>query len=253
MNTGPASKPRRKRLLPLLCWTAALTGVLLLSGCAVWRLDESSDLVKRSQAFQQTPANPALRLLIVGDSTGVGTGADTPQGSLAGRIAQGHPGLLIENRSENGAKFADVLQQLKAPGRFDIVLVQAGGNDVIRLTGDDALRQQIEAAVARAQTLAPTVILMPSGNVGNSPFFLPPVTWLMTQRSRTLHRMVADIAARRQAVYVNLFREREDDPFTDSDTLNASDGLHPTSAGYQIWMRTLDAQAQMQSRLAAAR
>ncbi len=230
-----------------------MAGVLLLTGCAAWRIDESSDLVKRSQAFQQTPADPALRLLIVGDSTGVGTGADTPQGSVAGRIAQGHPKLLIENRSKNGAKFADVLEQLKAPGHFDIVLVQAGGNDVIRLTGEDQLRQEIDAAAARAHALAPTVILMPSGNVGNSPFFFPPVTWLMTQRSRTLHSMVADIAARRHLVYVNLFRPRDEDPFTDSDTLNASDGLHPSSAGYQIWMRTLNEQAQMQERLSSAR
>ena len=265
-GNGRSMEPQNKRLdtthsragtpARALLWVAVLgaaAAAVLLSGCAAWRLGEAGDLVKRSQAFQQTPAVPALRLLIVGDSTGVGTGAATPQGSVAGRLAQAHPRLQIENRAVNGAKFADVLQQLAGAGRQDIVLVMAGGNDVIRLTGPDELRQQIDAVAQQAHALAPTVIFMPCGNVGNAPFFFPPGTWLMTQRSRALHRMVADIAARRDAVYVNLFKERSADPFTGSDTLNASDGLHPSSAGYQLWVQTLDAQAGMQARLAPSR
>src|SRR5690606_4129525 len=119
-----------------------------------------------------TPANASLRLLIVGDSTGVGTGASAPQNSLAGLLAQAFPRLHIDNLAQDGATFEDVVQQLQRdPARYDAVLIQAGGNDVIRLRGDDAIRADIERAIALAARRAGHVLVMPAGNVGNAPFF----------------------------------------------------------------------------------
>ena len=94
---------------------------------------------------------------------------------------------------------------------------------------------------------------MPAGNVGNAPFFFAPVSWLMTQRSRELHRYVQDSAARTGAAYVNLFHESRDDPFVKDPSLNAIDGLHPSDAGYRVWFGELMAQARLDARLAPAR
>ena len=48
-------------------------------------------------------------------------------------------------------------------------------NDVIRLTRQDTLRAQLEEVATLAQQRGSRVVLMPSGNVGHAPFFLPPV------------------------------------------------------------------------------
>ncbi len=226
---------------------------LFISGCAAWRIGQSVDLAKRSEPLQHTPSDANLSLLIVGDSTAVGTGATSGDSSLAGLIAQQYPRLLIENRARDGAKFADVIGQLSAEKRFDMVLVQAGGNDVIRLGDLPSLRADIERVAELARKRAGLVVLMPAGNVGNAPFFFAPVSWLMTQRSRELHRYVRESAARTGAVYVNLFQERRDDPFVKDPSLNAIDGLHPSDAGYRVWFGELMAQAQLGARLASAR
>ena len=42
-----------------------------------------------------------------------------------------------------------------------------------------------------------------------------------------------------EATVVNLFQERDDDPFVRHPELNASDGLHPSDAGYRVWFHTL--------------
>jgi lysophospholipase L1-like esterase len=152
-------------------------------------------------------------------------------------------------RAADGAKFADVLEQLGRGGRFDVVLVQAGGNDVIRMRSLDAMRQDIERTADAARERADHVVLMPAGNVGNAPFFFPPLTWWMTQRSRALHRYVVKAAERTGAVYVNLFHERRDDPFAREPRLNASDGLHPSDAGYEVWWHELQAQGGFAARL----
>jgi lysophospholipase L1-like esterase len=232
----------RRRMLPAV-GLAALAGLLLLPGCAVWRLTRSAELARRSEPYQQQPLRPVRRLLIVGDSTAVGTGASTPQASMAGLLGQAFPQLAIENRAQDGARMAGVLGQLQEGGNFDVVLVQAGGNDVIRLSELDALNADVERVARRAAELAPQVVLMPCGNVGNAPFFFAPVSGWMTRRSRALHRFVAAAAMRHGATYVNLFHERDDDPFVREPSLNASDGLHPSDSGYAVWWRVLQQQA----------
>ena len=233
---------------------ALLAVLLAASGCAAWRIGESAALVQRSEPLQRRPDAPALRMLVVGDSTAVGTGASTPRRSLPGLIAQAHPRLAIENRGRDGAKFEDVVQQLgNGNERYDIVLVLAGGNDVIRLRDLDTLRKDIDRTAARARERADTVVLMPAGNVGNAPFFFPPLSWWMTQRARTMHRQVQEAAARHGAQYVRLFEEREADPFVRHPELNASDGLHPSDAGYAAWYAALRAQSPaLMQRLAVA-
>ena len=245
--------PPRRRFVRTALGLSALGLVLVTSGCAVWRISRSAELARRSEPFQQNPAQPALRLLVVGDSTAVGTGTTNAALSVAGRLGQAFPRLAIENRAGDGARHADVLQQLQSGGIFDIVLVQVGGNDVIRLGSLDGLEAEIDEVVRRARAMAPEVVLMPCGNVGNAPFFFAPVSWWMTQRSRTLHRYTQAAALRGGVRYVRLFHERQDDPFVRDPTLNASDGLHPGDRGYALWWQELQAQANLAQVLAAAR
>ena len=114
---------------------------------------------------------------------------------------------------------------------------------MIRLTRQDTLRAQLEEVATLAQQRGSRVVLMPSGNVGHAPFFLPPVSWLMGEGSQNLHAAVQQVAAAHQLRYVRLLKPKESDPFVaQSDVLHAADGLHPSSAGYQQWFEELEKQ-----------
>ena len=241
------------------CWwlTLLIPPLLLvpLGGCTVWRIKESANLTKLSQPFQTSHTGGRGRLLIVGDSTAVGTGASAPSSSVAALISRDHPELTIVNRGVNGAKFDDLPQQFAdSNDRFDMVLIMAGGNDVIRLTSEDALAAHIQRAAALASERAPVVIFLPSGNAGNAPFFFPPLSWLMTTRSQTLRQLVMDTAQSTGAVYVSLYQPKETDPFAQRpQQMHAADGLHPSDAGYAIWYRELQSQAGLSAKLNALR
>lgn len=244
---------RHARLAGALSVLTALA-VVAAVGQAAWRIKQSMDLARESQPLQASPPGATGRLLIVGDSTAVGTGASSAASSLAGLIARDHPRLIIVNRAADGARFADIARQLAGQGKFDAVLVLGGGNDVIRLTGQQALAQDIASAAELARGQARQVIFMPPGNVGNAPFFFAPLSWLMTQRSKSLHRLVRQAAAASGALYVNLYHDKADDPFAQRpDELNAPDGLHPSDAGYRVWYGALNSQAALASRLADLR
>lgn len=233
--------PARRSTLKLALWAALAAPLLLMLGCTAGRLREAADLARASEPLQRPVSDAKARLLIVGDSTAVGTGASVPQNSLAGLLAQAFPHLHIANRGRDGATFAELPRQLDAEGdaRFDTVLILAGGNDVIRLRDLDAVGHEIDRVIRLAGERADQVVVMPAGNVGNAPLFYPPLSWLMTSRSRRLHALVGEAASRHGAIYIKLFKEREEDPFAQRPELNARDGLHPSDPGYRIWFDTL--------------
>jgi lysophospholipase L1-like esterase len=245
------------RPLALLAIGAGVCAAML-TGCAFWRLGQARALTSASEAFEQHPSNAAVRFLVVGDSTAVGTGASTPAGSVAGLLGSRYPKLWVDNRARDGAKFDAVPAQLlaanNAPG-YDLVLICAGGNDVMRGTDLNALTASVERSfVAAKGALKPggLVLVQPAGNVGNAPFFWPPVSSLMGRRSREFHAMVQAVAQQHGVRYVSLYKDKSQDPFVQRSDLHASDGLHPNDAGYAVWRDELLAQSDLTQRLAAA-
>lgn len=236
------SRTRRHLLLGSLL----LVGTTLV-GCAGWRLTTAARLAKQSVPFEQSPAQPTRRLLVVGDSTAVGTGASSPANSVAGRIAEAHPTWGITNRAQDGARIAAVVRQLQeAPGGHDVVLVMAGGNDVIRLTSFYDWRRDLSAALRIARERGREVVVMPCGNVGHAPFFWPPLSWWMSARSQQLHAITADVARETGARYVKLLLPKEEDPFAQAPSrMHAADGLHPSDEGYRAWFDMLTRQGDL--------
>jgi lysophospholipase L1-like esterase len=225
--------------------------LLVSTGFTAWRVRESARLLRDSEPFEALPQGATASLLIVGDSTAVGTGASSPEYSVAGLIGQSHPGVRIVNRATDGAKYQDFAAQLQSSTeRFDTVLVLGGGNDVIRFTGKATLRASVGKAASLARERGARVILMPPGNVGNAPFFWPPLSWWMTKRSQALHEAVREAAQKTGATYVDLYKPRSEDPFAlRAKELHASDGLHPSDSGYSLWMAELDRQAKLDTLL----
>lgn len=61
----------------------------------------------------------------------------------------------------------------------------------------------------------------------------------------TLHEMIVRASAERSGtVYVNLYKPKADEPFAQQPArLHAADGLHPSEAGYALWLAELLAQS----------
>lgn len=180
-------------------------------------------------------------ILILGDSTGYGTGASKSVESIAGRIAQDFPAYSIEPNSRNTRTIGELLSVAKeVSGEYRLILLQIGGNDILQKRDvsvvEAELRQIIEVLTPHADHL----VMMSTGNVGAAPRFGDEDAVYYETKTRTFRDMFMRVASETGMEYVDLFRELNDDPMAqEPDTYLAFDGLHPSSAGYALWYQEL--------------
>lgn len=231
-------------ILALLVVGAFLVNAVFLG----MRLYQGVKLAGQSHAFQLHKNQAHKRVLIVGDNTGVGTGALEPAHSIAGRISQDFPAAEIINLSRNGAGIPEVLEQLLSveEGRFDVILIQAGSIDILRLKDPDEMRDALSRLFHLALGRASRVIFMGAGNIGLAPAFFPPVSWMYTERAGKARELFILQSRQTGVEYVDLFRGQDRDLFRkDPKRFFAADLLHPGSDGYGLWYRDLMRQSSL--------
>lgn len=207
-------------------------------------------------AFQQAPPRVSARLLIVGDSTAVGTGADKPSQSIAGRIGRDFPATAIENRAVNGALTTAVEKQIGGADqeRYSAVLIQVGGNDALRFTSRRQLETAIRNAIREARSRSPRVALMSTGDLGDAPAIPWPLSHLFRARAAMVRDLFTQVAGELGCNYVDLWLPAgAPNPFQrEPDRYYARDGLHPAGPGYATWYAALREQVPLQEWLDAA-
>ena len=223
----------------------ALAALVLYDGVRIARaLALSQQTTQGSAPYESSPANATARLLVIGDSTAVGTGAATSRDSVAGRIGENFPGTEVINRATVGARVEDLLAQLEGAATdsvYDVLLIQVGGNDILRFTALGAVEEQFDAALERAMEVARHVVVIAPGDVGTAPALPWPVSAIYSFRSSQLRRRLEIVAGLRDVSFVDLEAFAESDPFENDPGENYSrDGLHPSGNGYGHWYAALE-------------
>jgi lysophospholipase L1-like esterase len=239
-------RPHDRRLVSSIRWQrhAATFVPAVLLGAALLRLASLRRDVARARAlaasgrpFERRLERSALRVLVLGDSTGVGVGANRPEESIAGLLAEDFPFADIVNVSRSGARVADALAQARgcrrSGQRFDVALLHIGGNDVLRATPMKKLAEDCELLLAELAGLADRTIWLGPPNIGIVPLFPPPFSWVLAARSRAAAALFARSAAAHDIAFLDFssgehatrFKRGRRDHF-------ASDLLHPSSSSY---------------------
>lgn len=198
-------------------------------------------LIAKVNPYEQK-GDGSKSLLILGDSTGYGTGASDSKYSIAGLIGTEYPRLDITNQSVNGRTIAGLRSDLKTlEGNYDLVLLQIGSNDILR---DRPLEDAAADLNVVLDTLAPRtkkIILLSSGNIGAAGRLTGSREDYYQKQTLIFSAAFVELAERRgDFTYVDLYVAPEDDPFVaEPHVYLANDGLHPTNAGYALWYKTL--------------
>jgi len=202
-----------------------------------------TELAARANAYEQHPVDSTIRVLFIGDSSAVGVGASSPLESVAGRLGARFPTADIINRGHNGDKVHDALSQFQEfeGQHFDLIVIQAGGNDIVRLTPFSQIEKQALSLLQTAHSMADAVILLHGGNIGSATLFPLPLRKLYTYRTARVRAIYQRIAPANGARYVDIWREADKDPFElYADKYYAADFFHPSSIGYGFWYEQVE-------------
>ena len=187
-----------------------------------------------------TGSGPALRVLIVGDSSAAGVGAPHQDAALAGQLAQtlgAHHNVAWQLIARTGATTADTLAELRHTelAQADVVIIVLGVNDVTR--GGPMSRWQRNHARLRAmvmqRTCARTLYVSQIPPLGQFPLLPHPLRWLLGRRSLRFDAVLRTaLAAEPHSRHIPL-------PPTLNPQDMAEDGFHPGPQIYALWAKEL--------------
>lgn len=187
-----------------------------------------------------------LRLLIVGDSSGVGVGAGHQDEALAGQLSRALAQRLggavrWQVLARTGHTTADALAQLRVSEIFpaEVMVTALGVNDVVGQVAPARWLRQLEQLHALAQQRAGVVFTLHSAvpPMHSFPLLPQPLRWLMGAHALRLNRalsrsLLAQPQRGLQALPAHLHGRQ-------AARLMARDGFHPNPAGYALWGETL--------------
>lgn len=224
-----------------------LAGVIAigLAGYMLWQfvpLSRTLYLIARVTPYQQDGTG-GESVLILGDSTGYGTGASRAKDSVAGRLGQSFPSYSIENNSVNGRTIAEgieAISELTKP-QYDLILMQLGANDILQRRTVEETEVDLRRIFESLSEFSDTIIMMSNGNVGGAPRFDGQQAEAYRVSTLNFRDMYQRVSADFGVIYVDLYEDPSEDPFVqEPDKYTSHDGLHPSSIGYAYWYAALE-------------
>lgn len=186
---------------------------------------------------------PAIRLVVIGESTAAGVGATAHAEALPGFLATAlqdrlHRSVLWSVHGRRGATARKVTSEIvpalgAAP---DLIVVTIGINDLIRRRPLKLWSTDLTDLIAALRTSHPHATLIFAGMppVHRFPAIPQPLRLVLGARARAMDRLLHEAAHEGGATYVamneSMARDRR---------LFAADGFHPSTAGYRVWAHDL--------------
>lgn len=183
---------------------------------------------------------PPLRLLILGDSSAAGVGADTQSEGLSGQLvarlaARYQVTWQLEACTGETTRTAMTRMQTMRPQIFDCAVIVLGVNDVTRATTKAQFSTRQSALWKLLQDRFGVRQIVSSGlpPMQKFPLLPQPLAWALGRQAARLDDGLAELAAKTRGVtHLPMSLPQEPD-------LAASDGFHPGPKAYAMWASSL--------------
>lgn len=182
------------------------------------------------------PVSP-IRLVVLGDSIGFGTGASRPADALGPRLAAAltADGFDVELLvlAVPGAVSADLAAQVRRaePLAPDLAVVVIGANDLARFRPPEQAARELGAAAVALRATGADVVVVPAPDMSTVPFVPPAFRSVVQAACAQLQRRQAAVAEAAGAS-VAAVSPGVGAAFTADPALFSGDRFHPSSAGY---------------------
>jgi len=216
---------------------------LLIVGCSSSSPEAS---LRAPENLVTVGSGPALRYLVLGDSTAVAVGGTYENGiaMMTTRHLARDRAVTMKNLAVSGARLRDVRrEQLPRIAGFrpDVVLLDVGANDVTHLTSAKSIEGDFREIVASLRAINPDARIIVTGSADMTtppriPRLLRP---LAGQRTRSLNKV---FMRKSEALGLDFAPiAAETGPLFKKDpSLFSEDRFHPNDRGYATWIAVIN-------------
>jgi lysophospholipase L1-like esterase len=194
-------------------------------------------------------AAPALRLVLLGDSSALGVGVDRVSDTVGGRLAELLAGggesdgrrVELSSVAVSGSRAEDLATQAARAlvgERPDVAVILIGSNDALRASRPRRSAAHLAGAVRRLRDAEVAVVVGTCPDLGAVRAFAPPLRQLVGLVGQRI--AAAQSAAVRAAGGIPVDLAGQAGPVfrADAGTL-CHDGFHPSADGYRVWAHAL--------------
>lgn len=189
------------------------------------------------------PANPTLRIAVLGDSSVTAPGVAGPEeiwvSLVCSRLA-GTRHVILRSFAVGGSMAHDVIaNQLDEAiaSRPDLFFVSVGANDVIKGVPIRRFEANLDSLIGSLAATGAGVVQSGVGIMGTIPRLYPPLSHLMSRRARRFDRVHWRVAETHGTAVVDQWSD--DARLWNSDrSLWAADHFHVSAAGHARWADT---------------
>lgn len=198
-----------------------------------------------ARAGEVAGAQPALRVLVFGDSAAVAVGASSQARGLAACIAEamaartqravywrahGRSGMTA---LDCDAELATLLAGHRAGEHdYDLIVTSLGGNDAVKLSASEPFLAAMRHALAQLQPLLTAhgrIVLGRAPPFACSPVFRDPLRALVAWRTERINLLLGQLAREQPRTQL------ADEPVRLAASDFAADGFHPSESSYRVW------------------
>jgi len=221
----------------------ALFAILLILGWATpAQFIVLSRIGQRTLMESSTRGDP-LTYLALGDSTGLGLGAQNGYGyveQLMTRIKTEHPGSRLMKLCRLGETTSSLRQRLAEgfSAKPTLVTLSIGMNDVLQRTNEPEFGANYEAIVEELKRLAVPIVITNLPDISFAPRLPNSMREEMHVKVLHFNKQIEAIAKRYHLFFVNLGAASAS-VLAKHQEFFAIDGFHPSDAGYRFWTRTM--------------
>lgn len=199
-----------------------------------------------SRGERQYGQGPNLVYVVLGDSTGVGQGAEYSN-SIAVRSSQyvaNRNTVRLTNIAVSGATTRDVREtQLEKAMKLqpDLVLIAVGANDVTHVTRLRSINIDITHIITTLRSANPDVLILLTGSpqMGSIPRFPWPINYFARLRTTQVNTLFKNVADKERVAFAPL-AEKTGHLFDNNPELFAQDKFHPNDKGYATWASVIN-------------
>lgn len=203
----------------------------------------SKQLISKAVSYKNESSDLHKTLLVLGDSTAVGVGANQTSESIPALIAEKMQVTYTENYAVSGSVVSSLPSQIEQAklDHYDIIFIQIGANNIVARDDAKQIGVELEEILWKLKKRGEKIIFTTAGDVGGAPAIPYPIHYYYKNLSLSYHKEFEALAKKLAITYVNLYDDPRNDPFKqNSQEYFAKDGFHPSTLGYAYWFSKIE-------------